>query len=306
MEHILSYNEPSLLVLVEVTLATLFFQFVYCLQRPRDQRRRQFLVLLACFLLYELLALSVEPGSVLYFQWMQSIRHCIGHVATVALLSSIVWYHHRASDIVLPARYRIFTLSAAFIVSLMMTARVDNWLCRSGLGVLSGAMIAYLYYAIRIFYGHKQLQLFGRHGQSGRIRHGVVVGLAFFSLLPVATLVHLPPLAETIMAGTGMVLIVGFYIRVAIIEAQSEYTRLQTASRSMEDILKDNCKHYQLTPREAQVAERLVTGLPYKVVAAELEISEKTVSRHVGNIFAKVGVTNKTELVHHLRQTINV
>ena len=62
----------------------------------------------------------------------------------------------------------------------------------------------------------------------------------------------------------------------------------------------DNCKKYSLTSREVELVKLLIKGIPYKIVSAELSISEKTVSKHVSNIFAKVGVNNKVELINKL------
>lgn len=59
-------------------------------------------------------------------------------------------------------------------------------------------------------------------------------------------------------------------------------------------------KKYQLSPREIQVLPLLIKGHPYKTIADELHISEKTVSKHISNIFAKTGVTNKVELINKL------
>jgi signal transduction histidine kinase/DNA-binding NarL/FixJ family response regulator len=62
----------------------------------------------------------------------------------------------------------------------------------------------------------------------------------------------------------------------------------------------DNCKKYHLTSREVEIIKLLIKGIPYKIISAELEISEKTVSKHVSNIFAKVAVNNKVELMNKL------
>jgi DNA-binding NarL/FixJ family response regulator len=48
-----------------------------------------------------------------------------------------------------------------------------------------------------------------------------------------------------------------------------------------------------LTAREAQVLRLLATGKTNKALAAELFLSEKTVARHVSNIFAKLGVSSR-------------
>jgi DNA-binding CsgD family transcriptional regulator/tetratricopeptide (TPR) repeat protein len=48
-----------------------------------------------------------------------------------------------------------------------------------------------------------------------------------------------------------------------------------------------------LTAREVQVLRLVATGMTNRAVAAELFLSEKTVARHMSNIFTKVGVTSR-------------
>jgi DNA-binding CsgD family transcriptional regulator len=50
-----------------------------------------------------------------------------------------------------------------------------------------------------------------------------------------------------------------------------------------------------LTAREREVLDVLATGATNKAIAERLYISEKTVSVHVTNLLAKLGVTNRTE-----------
>ena len=51
----------------------------------------------------------------------------------------------------------------------------------------------------------------------------------------------------------------------------------------------------RLTPREREVLELVGRGFPNKLIARELAVAEKTVKTHVGNIFAKLGVTDRTQ-----------
>jgi DNA-binding CsgD family transcriptional regulator len=48
-----------------------------------------------------------------------------------------------------------------------------------------------------------------------------------------------------------------------------------------------------LTAREVQVLGLVATGKTNRVIAGELRISEKTVARHVSNIFLKLGVSSR-------------
>jgi DNA-binding CsgD family transcriptional regulator len=49
-----------------------------------------------------------------------------------------------------------------------------------------------------------------------------------------------------------------------------------------------------LTPREVQVLRLVAAGRTNRAIAAELVLSERTVDRHVSNIFSKLGVSSRT------------
>jgi DNA-binding NarL/FixJ family response regulator len=50
-----------------------------------------------------------------------------------------------------------------------------------------------------------------------------------------------------------------------------------------------------LSEREREVLQLLVEGLPNKLIARRLEISEKTVKSHLTRIFRELGVTDRTQ-----------
>jgi two-component system, NarL family, nitrate/nitrite response regulator NarL len=62
-------------------------------------------------------------------------------------------------------------------------------------------------------------------------------------------------------------------------------------------------KTFNLTARELEVIDTIVAGYTNKDVAQKFSISEQTVKHHVTNIFNKLGVSNRLELVlfavHH-------
>lgn len=51
----------------------------------------------------------------------------------------------------------------------------------------------------------------------------------------------------------------------------------------------------ELTPREREVLGLVVRGLPNKLIARELDISERTVKAHLGSVFQRIGVTDRTQ-----------
>jgi DNA-binding NarL/FixJ family response regulator len=51
----------------------------------------------------------------------------------------------------------------------------------------------------------------------------------------------------------------------------------------------------ELSAREREVLALVAEGLPNKLIARQLEISEKTVKAHLTSVFAQIGVTDRTQ-----------
>ncbi len=51
----------------------------------------------------------------------------------------------------------------------------------------------------------------------------------------------------------------------------------------------------ELTDRETEVLELVAEGMPNKLIARRLEISEKTVKAHLTSVFAAIGVSDRTQ-----------
>jgi two-component system, NarL family, response regulator LiaR len=64
----------------------------------------------------------------------------------------------------------------------------------------------------------------------------------------------------------------------------------QVAARLLEELTED-----PLTPREREVLVLIGRGMPNKLIARELSLSEKTVKAHVSSILAKLGVSDRTQ-----------
>jgi NarL family two-component system response regulator LiaR len=64
----------------------------------------------------------------------------------------------------------------------------------------------------------------------------------------------------------------------------------QVAARLLSEMTED-----PLTPREREVLVLIGRGMPNKLIARELGLSEKTVKAHVSSILGKLGVTDRTQ-----------
>jgi DNA-binding NarL/FixJ family response regulator len=71
------------------------------------------------------------------------------------------------------------------------------------------------------------------------------------------------------------------------------------APKAAEAILADRAEQrtVDLSGREREVLVALAEGLPNKLIARRLEISEKTVKAHLTRIYERIGVTDRTQAV---------
>ncbi len=63
----------------------------------------------------------------------------------------------------------------------------------------------------------------------------------------------------------------------------------------------ENCRRFQLTNREIEIAKWACQGLSYRDIGSRLFISKRTVGKHMQHVFEKLGVANKIELTNLLR-----
>lgn len=54
---------------------------------------------------------------------------------------------------------------------------------------------------------------------------------------------------------------------------------------------------FNLTPRQGEVLQMMMRGLPNKRIASQLSISEPTVKEHISNILKKLGVNTRVEVI---------
>jgi DNA-binding NarL/FixJ family response regulator len=77
--------------------------------------------------------------------------------------------------------------------------------------------------------------------------------------------------------------------------ARGESPLSQKAAQALVAARGEHESQPQLTPREDEVLALLAEGLPNKLIARRLDISEKTVKAHLTSIFQRIGVTDRTQ-----------
>ncbi len=94
---------------------------------------------------------------------------------------------------------------------------------------------------------------------------------------------------------------VGKQKQALLTSAFSSFTSLDILSpKNNANAFNGNCERFRLTSREKDIAQLICKGNTYKAIAAGLYISVRTVTTHVQNIFEKLKVSNKIEVINKL------
>jgi DNA-binding CsgD family transcriptional regulator/tetratricopeptide (TPR) repeat protein len=71
---------------------------------------------------------------------------------------------------------------------------------------------------------------------------------------------------------------------------------LELCEGAMTPLLHDRSTVVALTPRELETAQLAARGMPSKLIARELGVSERTVSNHLQNAYVKLGISTRADL----------
>lgn len=84
----------------------------------------------------------------------------------------------------------------------------------------------------------------------------------------------------------------------SLIETESEKELTKNQNIIMPSY--EDCRSAKLTKRESEIALLICQGFSNREIADVLTISEKTVKKHVSNIFDKTNINKRDELIHYL------
>lgn len=175
-----------------------------------------------------------------------------------------------------------------------------------------------LYHAIKFKY----------HGDFSTRKAKEEIVVLFFSLtpwvgLPFITYFNLSQAVEAITTNTGFLVLLAFHLKRNVQLIKEEHQKLieselnlrtwnerlqeevekrtkEIERISAEQRIMENCGRYQLTNREREIVLLICRGNTYKQIAENLYIAERTVAKHMQNIFEKVKVSNRVELCNKL------
>lgn len=125
------------------------------------------------------------------------------------------------------------------------------------------------------------------------------VNIVVVALIPSASVLYIFPAYVDLgypsyVIAFSVMLLVFFFIR-----SHVEREILDRGGEDLEDLSK-----YRITERESEVVRYICKGMTNKEIAWELKISVNTVNNHVANIFEKMDVRSRIELIRKVRGSL--
>jgi DNA-binding CsgD family transcriptional regulator len=286
-------------------LVMLFFQIIYWLQRPNDKKRLLYFILLLFLIFYNLTS-GFLPDKNFFLPVM--VQNIMAYLIAFSMSIYFVYYFYKAFDL---NNLKFFATygSLVFLFLPFLLLFVIPYIVTNDLDMVRQVVVVvpfiygltFIYFTTKAFMAKVQqskIQKIPNEESQTDLIIAAYIALLCWATLPVIVFFGDFQVLEHSVTNAGFLMMTLIYVKTSIRQSRWEYNKLMVSQQNHEEILEENYKRYSLTTREIQVVNLLARGHSYKIIAESLHISEKTVARHVSNVFSKTHVTNKLELVN--------
>jgi DNA-binding CsgD family transcriptional regulator len=306
-----------------IEAVVLFYLLIYRLARPDDKNTFLNIILISLLILYNLtgglLPDSNLPGS---YYLQTSVAYGTGFITPCYFPYYV--YHAFYLEKMKFHSYKgvfIFLISPYIIFVILFVSTEDLELAKKLLIIPTVYAVCVIFTLIKAV-RYKYKNSFKTKGAKEEM------AVSFLSLtpwvgLPVIDYFNMGQAVEAATTNTGFLLLLALQLKQHIAIVKAEHQRLidseekllgwneklqeevekrtkQIERLSAEEKILEGSKQFNLTNREREIAGLICRGSSYKQIAESLFIAERTVTKHVQNIFDKVKVSNKLELLNKL------
>jgi DNA-binding CsgD family transcriptional regulator len=288
---------------VILEIAILFYQIVYYLFRPQDKSRLWYMILLLLLIVYNITGGLFPDNNIRIPIITQNI---IAYGSGFLMASYFPFYFYKGFELTrlkfhalygvpffLLAPYLLF-----FVIGYSLSGNLDS-------AIKHGVLIPF-FYAIVVL---------GAILRSIRLKYSETVGTPNYmemiavycavipwASMPVLAYFHASQLTEVMFTNLGFLVITVIFISKSVKKARREHELLMEIDFASCDpqLIANNCQRYGLTSKETEIVELICQRLKFKEIADKLFISPRTVDKHAENIYNKVEVSTRGELIRKM------
>lgn len=303
-------------ILCIIQFSIFLYQIYIYFERPNDTSRLNYLFITCSFLTYNIL-------SGLFYDSNSSINVVIqgglAYFSGIQLYIVFTWFLYTEYNIQ-PLKYfsiKIGTIIGALalifllVLPLYVTQDID-FARKTFMYALIVYLIFYLFnitYLIYTLYNSKEKQNIENLKYRKKLKIGYT-SLIFITILPIITLLGDFQEVEHSLVNIAYFVILFQFFGDYFYSVESEYKILNELGfnentskdlKTIEDLYNDKIlqkfKDFKLTPRQREITLFILQGFSYQEISEATYITEGTVTKHASDIFKKVGVKNKEELL---------
>lgn len=290
-------------VFASLEIVMFFYQLIYYLSRPQDKGRFWYLILLFLLIVYNITG-GLFPDPEINIPIIT--QNIVAYGSGFLMASYFPYYFYKGFNL---KRLRFHALYGVplFLMTpyLIFFVAVYSIKGNLDLSVKYGIIVPFFYSFIVLWAILRAIRL--KYTENRGRRNFLEMVAVYCAVIPWASLTvfayfQVGQLIEVIFTNGGFVIITIVFIFRSIAKAREEYSQLLklSSTAAKPTTFNENCQLYQLTCREMEIVRLIRQGFKYKAIGENLFISERTVAKHVQNIFEKTGVRNKVELLHKL------
>jgi DNA-binding CsgD family transcriptional regulator len=295
-------TEMHIVTFIFVVLEMIMFshQLVFFLQKPHEKQRKYYLILLALLIVYNIFGgLFPDPELPLDLKWQYILAYGSGFIMG-AYFPFYFYKSFEMENLGFQAKYGVFLflilpffLFFCVFYPLGLDLRLVIYL---GLAVPFGYCIFILYKILlsirkKFKYNNDHVEVFLSFG-----------AVCPWGLMPLLAYIEAQQLTEVLLTNGGFIILTILYLRNMIEQNKNDLQKLELLQTKKEnEIFAFNCEKLGFTKREIEICEMVKSGNIYKEIADKLSISERTVNKHMQNIFRKAESKNKIELLNRIK-----
>lgn len=309
-----------------IELVILFYLLIHRLARPDDKANALNIILIILLIIYNvtggLLPDENLPGS---FFVQASIAYATGFITPCYFpyyvykafgLEKMKFHAYKGVYLFLMLPYFVFVI--VFAIS-------------NNLETAKNLLILPVLYALWVIYSLAKAVRYKYRNNFNSRESREEIAVLFLSItpwvgLPVIDFFNGDQAIEASITNIGFLLLLALHLKRNISQLKTEHERLIESELRLlnynerlqqevdkrtkelerigtEERILQNCQIYRITAREKEIVLFICRGKSYRQIAETLFIAERTVTKHVQNIFDKVKVSNKLELLNKLGAT---
>lgn len=300
-------TDMHIVTFVFIVIETILFlyQFLFYLQKPFETKRLYYLILLFLLLIYNVTGgLFPDPNLPISI----ILQNILAYGGGFLFACYQPYYFYKAYKLT-TLRYHATYGVPLFLITPYLLFFVIEYSLYGDLDrtVKQGIFIPGIYAVILAIAILRSIRLKFREDRAYSTEIILIyAALVPWVCMPVFSFFKISQLIEVLVMNGGFILITIIFIKQMISLARNNELRLRQIQEgtllSKEDKFSNNCKRLDLTVREIEIVAMIGQGKKYREIADALFISDKTVAKHVQNMFSKARVSNKTQLINEIER----